>query len=108
MPRRRRSRRRANGTRAGRGMGASWWPEWMRRVPQSWGRAGNLASPAGHRQDPAAGWRPRPLTPDPCPYIPAMFPYKDENPTLSSPVVAVAIIAANALGWVLGQGMGAE
>ena len=37
-----------------------------------------------------------------------MFPYKDENPTLTSPVVTVAIIAANVLVWVLVQGMGTD
>jgi membrane associated rhomboid family serine protease len=37
-----------------------------------------------------------------------MFPYKDDNPTLHSPVVTVALIIANAAAWVLLQGMGAE
>jgi len=37
-----------------------------------------------------------------------MFPYKDENPTLTSPVVTVAIIAANVAVWVLVQGMGSD
>ncbi|HEV8357293.1 MAG TPA: rhomboid family intramembrane serine protease [Gemmatimonadales bacterium] len=37
-----------------------------------------------------------------------MFPYKDENPTLSVPVVTVAIIAVNVAVWVLVQGMGTD
>ncbi len=35
-----------------------------------------------------------------------MFPYKDENPTLTTPIVTVALIAANVAAWVLLQGMG--
>jgi len=35
-----------------------------------------------------------------------MFPYKDENPTLSPPVVTLALIAANVAAWLLLQGMG--
>jgi membrane associated rhomboid family serine protease len=35
-----------------------------------------------------------------------MFPYKDDNPTLSPPVVTYILIAANILVWVLVQGMG--
>ncbi len=35
-----------------------------------------------------------------------MFPYKDDNPTLSTPVVTVAIIAANVLAWLVLQGAG--
>lgn len=37
-----------------------------------------------------------------------MFPYKDDNPTLTTPVVTVALIAINLGVWVLVQGMGAE
>src|SRR5438552_2671331 len=35
-----------------------------------------------------------------------MFPYKDENPTLSPPIVTAALIALNVAAWVLVQGMG--
>jgi len=37
-----------------------------------------------------------------------MFPYRDDNPTLRTPVVTIAIIALNVAAWVLVQGMGAE
>jgi rhomboid family protein len=37
-----------------------------------------------------------------------MFPYKDENPTLTTPVVTVAIIAVNVAVWLLVQGAGQE
>ena len=37
-----------------------------------------------------------------------MFPYRDDNPTLRTPVVTIAIIALNTAAWVLVQGMGAE
>jgi membrane associated rhomboid family serine protease len=37
-----------------------------------------------------------------------VFPYRDENPTLATPVVTIALIAANFAAWVLLQGMGAE
>ena len=37
-----------------------------------------------------------------------MFPYKDDNPTLTTPVVTFLIIGVNALVWILIQGMGAE
>ncbi len=37
-----------------------------------------------------------------------MFPYKDDNPTLSTPVVTVAIIAANVLAWLVLQGAGSS
>jgi membrane associated rhomboid family serine protease len=37
-----------------------------------------------------------------------MFPYRDDNPTLATPVVTLILIAANVLFWVLVQGMGAE
>ena len=35
-----------------------------------------------------------------------MFPYKDENPTFTTPVVTVALIAANVAVWVFIQGLG--
>ena len=35
-----------------------------------------------------------------------MFPYKDENPTYTTPVVTFALIALNVLAWVFIQGMG--
>jgi membrane associated rhomboid family serine protease len=35
-----------------------------------------------------------------------VFPYKDENPTFTTPVVTLALIAANLAVWVLIQGMG--
>jgi membrane associated rhomboid family serine protease len=37
-----------------------------------------------------------------------MFPYKDDNPTLATPVVTVALIAANVAAWILLQGAGSE
>jgi len=37
-----------------------------------------------------------------------MFPYKDENPTLSVPVVTYLLIAANVIVWVVVQGMGSS
>jgi len=37
-----------------------------------------------------------------------MFPYRDDNPTLSTPIVTLLIIGANVVVWVLVQGMGAE
>ena len=37
-----------------------------------------------------------------------MFPYRDDNPTLATPVVTIVLIAANILMWVMVQGMGAE
>jgi membrane associated rhomboid family serine protease len=37
-----------------------------------------------------------------------MFPVRDDNPTLSTPVATYAIIALNALAWVFLQGMGSE
>lgn len=37
---------------------------------------------------------------------PPMFPYRDENPTVLVPVITVAIIALNALAWLLVQGAG--
>ena len=35
-----------------------------------------------------------------------MFPLKDENPTLHTPVVTYALVAANLAAWVFFQGMG--
>ncbi len=35
-----------------------------------------------------------------------MFPYRDENPALLSPIVTVGLILANILVWILVQGMG--
>jgi len=35
-----------------------------------------------------------------------MFPYKDDNPTLATPVVTYGLIAANVLVWLVVQGMG--
>ena len=35
-----------------------------------------------------------------------MFPYKDENPTVLTPVVTVGLIVLNVLVWVLVQGVG--
>lgn len=37
-----------------------------------------------------------------------MFPYKDDNPTLATPVITYLLIAANVLVWVTVQGMGTE
>ncbi len=37
-----------------------------------------------------------------------MFPYRDDNPTLGTPVVTVALIGLNVAAWLLVQGMGAE
>ena len=37
-----------------------------------------------------------------------MFPYRDDNPMLATPVVTIVLIAANILMWVMVQGMGAE
>lgn len=37
-----------------------------------------------------------------------MFPYKDDNPTLTTPVVTFLLIGLNVLVWVLVQGMGTE
>ncbi len=37
-----------------------------------------------------------------------MFPYRDDNPTLRTPIVTFAIIALNVAVWVLVEGMGAE
>jgi membrane associated rhomboid family serine protease len=37
-----------------------------------------------------------------------MFPIRDDNPTLSAPVITMVLIALNAAVWILVQGMGAE
>jgi membrane associated rhomboid family serine protease len=37
-----------------------------------------------------------------------MFPYRDDNPTLASPLVTFLLIGANVAMWVVVQGMGAE
>lgn len=37
-----------------------------------------------------------------------MFPYRDDNPTLVTPVATFALILANVAAWVLLQGMGSE
>jgi membrane associated rhomboid family serine protease len=37
-----------------------------------------------------------------------MFPYRDDNPTLATPVTTLMLIAANVVFWVAVQGMGAE
>jgi membrane associated rhomboid family serine protease len=37
-----------------------------------------------------------------------MFPYRDDNPTLATPVATLLLIGANIVFWVLVQGMGAE
>ena len=37
-----------------------------------------------------------------------MFPLRDDNPTLSSSVVTVALVVVNVLCWVLIQGLGTE
>jgi membrane associated rhomboid family serine protease len=37
-----------------------------------------------------------------------MFPYRDDNPTLSTPIVTIMLISVTVGAWVLVQGMGAE
>jgi membrane associated rhomboid family serine protease len=37
-----------------------------------------------------------------------MFPYRDDNPTLATPVATYLLIAANVAAWILVQNMGAE
>jgi len=37
-----------------------------------------------------------------------MFPYKDDNPTLATPVVTYLLIGLNVAAWVVIQGMGTE
>src|SRR5829696_4489196 len=37
-----------------------------------------------------------------------MFPYRDDNPTLATPLVTLLLIGLNVVSWVVVQGMGAE
>jgi membrane associated rhomboid family serine protease len=37
-----------------------------------------------------------------------MFPYRDDNPTLATPVVTLLLIGANVAVWLLVQGMGSD
>ena len=37
-----------------------------------------------------------------------MFPYRDDNPTLATPVVTILLIILNVTVWILYQGMGME
>jgi membrane associated rhomboid family serine protease len=37
-----------------------------------------------------------------------MFPYRDDNPTLATPVATIGLIAANIVMWIVVQGMGTE
>lgn len=37
-----------------------------------------------------------------------MFPYKDDNPTLATPVVTIFLIGVNVAVWILVQGMGTD
>src|SRR5687767_14161263 len=37
-----------------------------------------------------------------------MFPYRDDNPTLATPIVTLVLIVANVVTWLFVQGMGAE
>jgi membrane associated rhomboid family serine protease len=37
-----------------------------------------------------------------------MFPYRDDNPTLETPVVTVLLIGLNVATWILVQGMGSD
>jgi membrane associated rhomboid family serine protease len=37
-----------------------------------------------------------------------MFPYRDDNPTLSTPIVTMFLIGANVAVWILVQGMGSD
>ena len=37
-----------------------------------------------------------------------MFPYRDDNPTLATPIVTLLLIGVNVYFWVVVQGMGAE
>jgi membrane associated rhomboid family serine protease len=37
-----------------------------------------------------------------------LFPYRDDNPTILTPYVTVALIAANLAVWIVVQGMGSE
>jgi membrane associated rhomboid family serine protease len=42
------------------------------------------------------------------PYIPPVFPYRDENPTYLTPFVTVAIVVLNVLAWFVVQGAGSH
>ena len=37
-----------------------------------------------------------------------MFPYRDDNPTLATPIITIFLIGANVAVWVLIQGMGSD
>jgi membrane associated rhomboid family serine protease len=37
-----------------------------------------------------------------------MFPYRDDNPTLGTPIITLLIVGVNVFFWVVVQGMGAE
>ena len=37
--------------------------------------------------------------------LPLMFPYRDDNPTLRTPVITVSLIVLNVATWVFVQGM---
>jgi membrane associated rhomboid family serine protease len=37
-----------------------------------------------------------------------MFPYRDDNPTLHTPLVTLLLIGANVAAWILVQGMGSD
>jgi membrane associated rhomboid family serine protease len=37
-----------------------------------------------------------------------MFPYRDDNPTLATPVITILLIGLNVAAWVFVQGMGSE
>jgi membrane associated rhomboid family serine protease len=37
-----------------------------------------------------------------------MFPYRDDNPTLRTPIVTIVLIAVNVIAWVVVQGAGME
>ena len=37
-----------------------------------------------------------------------MFPYRDDNPTLATPLATLLLIGANVVSWIVVQGMGAE
>jgi membrane associated rhomboid family serine protease len=50
----------------------------------------------------------RPTAEGPYTFHSSMFPIRDENPTLHTPVATIALIAANVVCWVLVQGMGSE
>ena len=37
-----------------------------------------------------------------------MLPYRDDNPTLTTPIVTITLIVLNVAAWVLVQGMGLD